>query len=285
MPADGNFPQGADRAAIAIQDVLLDNPMVGEARSGSRRFWTGREELILRNTYPSLGLAGCVDKLPGRSAKSIYQHARIIGLVAPGAGRKDGLPRQRWTSSETTDALIRQVYTRAPQKSDVKKLAQTIGRPSWWVSRRATQLGLVVPRFRSPPWTEAEEEILAEHAYKHPDTIKKLLRAKGFVRTGSAVAVKLKRLGSDKTDPHHFTAHQMAKVMGVDSKSVSRWIVKGWLKAKRRGTNRLEVQGGDEWWIHEKDVRAFIIDSVAVVDIRKCDKFWLVALLAGRGEK
>lgn len=72
--------------------------------------------------------------------------------------------------------------------------------------------------------------------------------------------------------------------MGVDAKVVTGWITKGWLKAQRRGTDRTEAQGGDQWWIHRRDVRTFIIQNAAAVDLRKIvDKEWFVDLLANGG--
>lgn len=271
-------------SALQLRELLDANPMVGEAKPTSRRFWTGREHMILRNHYPQEGLAGCVQRLPGRTASSIYQQARILGLVSPAAGRQRG-PRQSWPTSDAIDAVIRQNYPRATHKNDVLKLARTVGRPRWWVTRRARALGLVAPRFREPPWTPEEEDLILEQAHRSLGYLRSALKRMGHNRSETAIAVKLKRLGADRTDPDHFTGRQLAEVMGVDSKTVTRWIVNGWLKAKRRGTERTEVQGGDQWWIHRRDVRAFIIGNVAAVDIRKVEKHWFVDLLAGVSER
>ncbi|MFC0243657.1 hypothetical protein [Rhodopseudomonas telluris] len=46
---------------------------------------------------------------------------------------------------------------------------------------------------------------------------------------------------------------------------------------------RTAAQGGDEWSIHRRAVRAFVIDNIASVDFRKLDKFWLVELLTSAG--
>lgn len=40
---------------------------------------------------------------------------------------------------------------------------------------------------------------------------------------------------------------------------------RGWLKARKRGTNRTSAQGGDSWYIKDKDIRGFIVDSIAVI--------------------
>jgi hypothetical protein len=38
-------------------------------------------------------------------------------------------------------------------------------------------------------------------------------------------------------------------------------------------------QGGDQHWIRLCDLRAFILDNTAIVDIRKVDKFWFIDLV------
>jgi hypothetical protein len=42
------------------------------------------------------------------------------------------------------------------------------------------------------------------------------------------------------------------------------------------------ANGGDEYWIHRHDVRAFVVANVAAVDLRKVEKFWFVEMLAGK---
>lgn len=259
---------------------LDDNPMVGERRQGSRRFWTGREEKLMRQHYPTGGVPECLPLLTGRSASSIYNRAGTMGLRQPDkTGRI--VDRQHWTSNEHIDALIRRTYAADTTRNAIARLAKSCNRPRWWVSKRAMKLGLVQPRFKQPAWTEPEEALILDHAHKAPGTLRKLLARHGFERTETAITVKLKRMGADRTDPDHFTAHALAGVMGVDGKTVTGWIVKGWLKAIKRGTERVAVQGGDEWWIHRRDIRRFIVENTAAVDIRKVEKFWFVDLLAG----
>lgn len=262
--------------SLSIRDALDDNLCVGPMREGARRFWTGREEKLLRQHYPAGGLNACLPVLAGRSASSIYQRAGQLGLRSPVAPAE----RQNWTGSEAIDAVIRRAYQTTPTKGDVQRLAKTVGRPRWWVSKRASALGLVTPRFKAPRWTEAENELIESMAHRNPATIRRALKARGYERTETAIIVQLKRLGATREDPDHFTGCGLASVMGVDAKTVSGWIVKGWLRAKRRGTERVTAQGGDEWWIHRRDVRSFIVENVAAVDLRKVDKFWFVDLLA-----
>lgn len=261
----------------SLRDQLDENACVGPMRSGAKRFWTGREEKLLRQHYPAGGINACLPVLTGRSASSIYQRAGQLGLRSPKT--PVDFRRQRWTSSDAIDAVIRRTYQATPTKGDILRLAKTVGRPRWWVSKRAAALGLVTPRFKAPPWTEAEIELIEGRAHQSPATLRRALKALGYARTETAITVQLKRLGASREDPDHFTARGLASVMGVDVKGVTTWIAKGWLRAKRRGTERVEAQGGDLWWIHRRDVRAFIVENVAAVDLRKVDKFWLVDLL------
>ncbi|WP_185928219.1 hypothetical protein [Mesorhizobium sp. M6A.T.Ce.TU.016.01.1.1] len=266
------------REVSGIRELLDHNPVAGERRTGTRRFWTGREEKLLRANYPGGGITACLAALPGRSASSIYQRANVLGLRVPDANGKVN-ERQAWASSDAIDAIIRRTYQKSPTKNDVQACAGTCGRPRWWISKRAAKLGLVTPRFKQAPWSEAELDLIGDNAHKAPATLRRMLKAKGFDRSETAIIVKLKRLGADRTDPHHLNANQLAGVMGVDRKTVAGWIAKGWLRATRREASATD----DFWWIHRRDVARFVIDNVAAVDLRKVDKFWFVDLLAHEG--
>jgi len=263
-----------------IRELLDQNPMVGERKHGPRRAWTNKEIATLKATYPVGGVAGCIQVLPGRSATSIYQHANAEGLRAP-KGKK-GAERQQWTSSPQIDAIITRAYQGTPSKGGIKTLARTAARPLWWISKRAAKLGLSQPRFREPAWTEPEIEFISANAHKDPNGLSRMLKYRGFTRTATAISVKLKRLGSPTgkcADLDHYTANQLAGLFGIDRKGIGAWISKGWLKADRRGTARVAEQGGDEYWIHRRDVKKFVVENAAAVDVRKVEKFWFIELL------
>lgn len=266
-----------DREVSGIRALLDDNPVVGEGRKGARRFWTGREEKLLKTYYPQGGVSLCLQYLPGRSASSIYNRVGQMGLRKADA-RGKFTERQAWTSNERIDAVIVRTFQGKPDKGAVQACASAVARPRWWVSKRAVHLGLVSPRFKEAPWSEAEIAIISENAHKATASLRRMLAGKGYQRSETAIIVKLKRLGTDRTDPDNFNGNQLAAVMGVDRKTISGWISKGWLKAKRREQSALD----DFWKISRRDIRSFIIHNIAVVDIRKVDKFWLVDLLAER---
>ena len=267
---------------LGLRDLISSRAIVGIPKAGKRRVWTNHEEKILKENFSSLGVGACLALLPGRSAGSIYQHASTMGLRSPVNAKKKGYFRQRWTSNDQIDAVIVRCYEGNPKYNQINDLARAVARPRWWVSKRAAKLGLIVPRFKEPPWTEEEVELASAHAHKDPSTIKRIFERHGYKRTETAITVKLKRGGTGtgrNADPNHFTATALSKLFGIDGKSITRWIANGLLKAERRGTDRTSQQGGDEWWIHRKHIRTFVVANVNAVDFRKVDKFWLVDLL------
>ena len=245
----------------------------------TRYFWTAREEKVLRENYPGKGLGGCIALLPGRSPSSIYQRAGKLGLRAP---NMPPTKRPSWTSSKFIDDAIRRCY-QAPTNDGVNKCARSIGRPLWWVSKRAVTLGLVAPRFREPAWSEPEDGIVEANSCRALRTIRNALARAGFTRTETAIRTRINRLGASRIDPNGMSSREAGRLMGEDSHKIVLWISEGWLKARRQGTERTEAQGGDLWKIKRGDLYQFIVDNAAQVDLRKVDKFWFIDLMASRG--
>jgi hypothetical protein len=183
------------------------------------------------------------------------------------------------------DAEIRRVYQEEVGmgscmlgESPQRELAYRLGWPRWKVTRRAQHLGLITKTKKQPDWSEQELIILEHHAHKIPEVIQRYLKRYGFERSVTAIVLKRKRMrclrnleGQSATD--------LALCFGVDMKTVQRWILTGYLKAKKRGTHRTEQQGGDMWWIKERDIVEFVKEYVDVIDLRKVDKWWFVGLL------
>ncbi len=266
--------------SAGVIEILDDNPVVGARRTGPARFWTTRELRVFRETYVAGGLAACLEALPGRTASALYNRAGLMGLHRPRVAEF----RKRWTANPALDEIIRRVYAKAPTRGAIIALARSLGRPRWWVSKRAAALGCVAPRFKQPDWTDAEDEVLIAAPALHLRTLQKRLARIGSRRSETAIKVRLKRIGaSRRDDPDRLSALGVATLMGVDGKTVTLWLAKGWLKAKRRGTERTVQQGGDQWVIKPADVRRFVIDHAAHVDLRKVDKFWFIDLMAHAG--
>ena len=167
----------------------------------------------------------------------------------------------------------------------VRDLAKRFGMPRWRVSRRAVELGILPVQKKEPNWSDRELKILEMSAHLTLPKIQIHLEKAGFHRTQMGILLKRRRMRFLQ-NLNGQSARSVARCFGIDDHTIIRWIGKGWLKAKRRGTNRTEAQRGDHWYIKDRWIRDFIIDNVAVIDMRKVDKYWLVDLLAepgGRG--
>ena len=168
----------------------------------------------------------------------------------------------------------------------VKPLAEQLGLPRWRVSKRALELGLVskvapcqYPQTRS--WTDAERQIVVKYASATLTHIGRKLREAGFCRSENAIKIFILRHIGPKPK-EDYSACRLAKLMGIDGHAVIRWIREGWLKGTAMGTARSDRQGGDIWVVRPEDAREFIIGHLAMIDLRKVDKFWFVELLTGR---
>ncbi|MFV0623773.1 hypothetical protein ACBY01_07160 [Sphingomonas sp. ac-8] len=256
--------------------LLLDsNPIVGEPKAGGRRFWTTREIALVREHYPVGGVQACLPLIHGRSASSIYQRAGILGLHAPG-----GTPfeqREHLASSPAIDEAIRRWHAAGARRDGLVELVRATMRPRRWVTNRAKRLGLTPPRFRSPAWTTAEDDILRSFAGKMPSTAVAALKRAGYRRTETAVVVRSKRLHISRVPEDSFSATELAQLFGVDGKAVTSWIEKGWLKATRASD-----AAGSPYRIKPAAIRTFIMDNVSLLKLGRVDPHWFVDLLGHR---
>lgn len=244
-------------------------------------YWNPREIDIVRDKYPKGGIDACVPLLPTRSRASIYQQAAKLFIRAPGAPNVRG----RWPATPPIDARIIKAHQLAPTKGMIDALAGVIRYPRWWVSKRARELGLVTPRFSDLPWSEEELELLHATAHLTLNVAQKRFKACGFKRSETAIQVKRKRIGTTPSDNGFYPALQVARLLGVDLKTVTRWISLDGLKADRRGTARISAQGGDMHFIKAADLRQFIISAPFKIDLRKIPRTntaWFIELIGGR---
>lgn len=234
--------------------------------------WAPEDDDIVREHYPKGGLAAVRPYLLHKTDCSIHWRARILKVKAPGYQRQV----ETYFSTPHIDEAIRRYYEGTPRKGGMAKLAHQLRRPASWVSARARQLGCVQPRFMEPDWSDAEVTLLRAHAAKVPQSISRVLARHGYRRTAGAINNKLRKLRCDRTDNEHYTSRQLADLFGVQQYVVSGWIKKGWLYAKGKGTDR----ENDIFAIHHKDVRRFVIENAAAIDIRRIEKHWFIDLLA-----
>lgn len=264
----------------------LSKPYV--AGKHDRRFWTDAERDIIREHYPKGGAVACLAHLGNhRTPSGVYQVARKLGLSAPfGIGSnnsKRALKRAKIEAPEGFDDALREFYQNGDGKKrgECNAFADKWSLPRWWVTKRAIQLELVMPHKKEPPWTAAEVALMSRVPLHNPDRCAEIFREHGFRRSPTSIVVKAKRLSlSRRATRDELSATKAAKLLGVDGKTMTRWILEWGLPATKRADRRLPQQGGSSWDIKPANLRRFIIDNLEHIDLRKVEKFAFVDLIA-----
>ena len=171
----------------------------------------------------------------------------------------------------------------------INKIMRALGSkyPRWYVRRKAREMGLT--RGKDSLWTAAEESFVYE-CYPRvglKELQRKLKNATGILRTTTAIHLKIKRLGIVAGDGEGFTIRGLCAFLWAGQEmhhTIERWMEKGWLKGRRRGTLRKKCQGGDYWYFDPEWVRSFIIAHPEEIDLRLVDPVAFIRLLAGDGE-
>jgi len=195
-------------------------------------------------------------------------------------------PKAKYIITPEMHVEIKKVYQTMTGNGEVKELASRFGMPRWKIQRYALRQEWCVKSKKEPDWGERELKILEAGAHLTPERIQARLKKAGFTRSLNGIVLKRKRMRFLK-NLKGISARSLAICFEVnhyriDDHCVTTWIEKGFLRAKKRGTNRTERQGGDHWFIRERWVKDFIIENVAILDFRKIDKYWLVDILTGQ---
>lgn len=238
--------------------------------------WRVTEIAVLREHYPSKGRDGVHLLLPHRTVASIGAKARMLGIKCKRASTLGLRFPRLYPQRDDIDAMIREAYSTAARKGDIAAAAARIGRPAWWVHKRACDLGCArSSRTRIDAWTKPELALLEEWASCDSRVIAKKLRAAGFKRTPIAVSVKLKRLEIDRHDPDRWNATQVAPLLGVDPATVHDWIARRGLKATQNKANGVQT-------IERKHLRAWVATHQQFINLRRVDQPWFMELAFGR---
>ena len=274
-PASGAAP-AITRPGPRLLPTIVAPVQPLPTKSGKGYFWSPDELRVLRERYPYGGPAACLPFLPARDETTIRAKARKLGL-------RFYAPYREWPpSTEQLDAAIRKLYAQGLVKPGaMTAFCRTWGRPRQWVRYRAIQLRAIVGRTRRP-WTAAEDAILAEAEGKGARFMQKALAKAGILdRTETAIAERCRKLALsaliDRGDD--YTASSAAAALGLEGHVVLRWIKAGRLKAT---AEPCRVGEGLVWRIRHKDLRAFLIGHPLDWYPGRCDRSWLVEILAGR---
>jgi hypothetical protein len=253
----------------------LSTPYVPGVRH--ERFWTDAEIEVIKTYYPDGGADACLAHLPEhRTPSGVYVQAGKLGLTST-------LSRKKIPRPEGFDDALREFYQNGDgkKKGECNAFADRLKVPRWWVTKRAIALGLVIPHKKEPPWTAAENELMKKVPLHDVDKCAEIFREHGFSRSPTAIMVRAKRLDLSRRYRETLSATAISKILGVDSKTVTREIIQGDLKATKRKTKRLPQQGGDHWSITPADLRRYLLDHLERIDLRKVDKFAFVQIIAG----
>lgn len=235
-----------------------------------RGHWLTTEVAILRSLYPRGGADAVRAVLPHRTHDAIRNKGCSLRIKCQRPNTLGKFMPRRYADSDAIDLAIRDCYSRAMRKGDVKALAGRIGRPAWWVQKRATTLGVTRNnRTRPDAWTEPELALLERWASGGLKTIARKLRDAGYARTPTGIAVQLKRRKIDRTDPDVYSATQLGPLFGVNAKTVADWI-------ERRGLRARKVAWGPQgrFVVRTSELRRWIKANPAYVDLRRVDQVW-----------
>jgi hypothetical protein len=190
---------------------------------------------------------------------------------------RDYKPARYPITPEIHDAIVR-VYQRDTGNGQVKALAQRLGYPRWRISRWAILWGLIAKQKKEPDWSENEINLLRKNARFHPEVIQRKLKNHGFFRSVTGIVLKRKRMRFPQ-NLDGMSATSLAQCLGVDGHFVTKAIHDGRLKTTMRETRRTAIQGGDSYFIKNREIRKYILTWLNEIDIRKVDKYWFVDLL------
>jgi hypothetical protein len=246
------------------------------AQARHRSEWLTSEVAILKSLYPTEGSPGVKKRLPHRTPSAIRAKAAEEGIKCKRLTGTLGLTfERRFKNSEALDTAIREGYMHATQKGDILRLANRLDRPAWWVQKRAAKLGMTrTNRTRLDSWTKPELDILETYASASIAVIGKKLRAAGFKRTETGVAVKLKRLKLDRQDPDAWCANSLAPMIGVDPNTIRKWIESHGLTATR-------ADATGRYRITRRNLRAWVARNHQRIDLRRVDQTWFMELIFG----
>lgn len=234
-------------------------------------FWTTQEVAILHEHYAALGPAYCHQKLPHRTRAAVQAQAGALGLKAPRNGNEGKRFARIYPNEDRIDLMVREGYAASKKRGDIEALAQRIGRPNWWVQKRATVLGITRGAAKPTLWSAEEFAIVERSAVCTLQTIRKRLKKAGYARSDCAIAMQLKRLKMVRREPGTFNAMELAELLGVHRDTIANWVESRGLKAARA------AQGG--YAIRERDIRAWFKQTrEQFVDLRRVDQreFWIL---------
>jgi len=245
--------------------------------------WTTEEIETLEQAYVSEGggLVAAMAALPHRTRNQIRGKVEYLKFRLHGRANY-----RKQIATPEIDAAIRAAYRHAEPR--LAELSRTTNRTHGWLKWRAGELGVrrVCDARYNVPWTEEESAIFTEgvEAGRTLGAIHKRLRNAGFNRSLTALQSRMQKQKL-KSCRNGMTAHEVARLMNIDSHCVYRWLEQGKLKGKREVGPTVacypDERGRLMWQIHSEALRDFMVHHPGDWDHRKVDKIALLDILCG----
>jgi len=213
--------------------------------------------------------------MPAAASVRVYTGPLESYIYAPSNRHK-----RKYVPTPEIDLVIREAYRKQRQgdRSALKTVSSQLGWTRNAVCKRGAELG--VTRTKERPWSAKEEELLEQFGHLAPSGIRRAMAASSSFRSIAAIQAKLTR-SRIKQNLNGYSANSLADALGVDVHKVLLWIRRGFLNAERRGTARMESQGGDIWWISRRAVKRFVLRAPEEIDLARVEKIWFLDLITG----
>lgn len=198
----------------------------------------------------------------------------LMSIEQTGAKRTgihSGGRKQKYFLSEQGRRLLLAKYDGSTASID-ELMTYFPGYPRHVIRKWGGALGLA--RQKEPRWSPEDEAYLERNL--HRKSLGEIARHLG--RTKTAVTLKAKRLGVNKTQ-EGYTMRGLCLGLGCDHHKVERWLQLGWIKGKRRHSER--KADVDIWYFSDGAIRDLVINHPLEIDPRRADWLWLVDLLVG----
>jgi hypothetical protein len=239
----------------------------GARQAKSTYFWRTDEIARLEALCRGRADKSTLEKeIPGKSLGGMKRKAKQLELPWEGVQDASRAP------DADRDMAIRLAFASGSDE-DVETLAEELGKEPWWIAKRARRLGVQSVRLQEDDWCPLEMKILREWGPQGAAMVHIQLTKEGYERTPSAVASKLGREGIKKFDPDTFSARAVSLKLGVDEKTVVRWITTAGLKA---------TQSTSGWRLDRRDIRRWMAKNARRINVtRVTDSQWLIEILSG----
>lgn len=216
---------------------------------------------------------------PGRSWRPEGHPPRFCCKEHKAKGMRGQPQRPKYIVTPEIHSRIEAVYKKMTGNGEVTALAAELGFPRDKVTRYAVSQGWIAKQCAKPVWTDEEKRQLQRFARYTPAVIQLKMAERGYKRTVSSIVNEMTRMHMLQNLDGH-SATDVAACFGVETHCIIRALKAGRLHAVRRGTARTGVQGGDQWYILDKDIKTYILNHLHDIDIRKVDKYWFVDMIA-----